>query len=229
MSDSPNRFPAASTSLCVIATLLAVSSVFIGVNLSPINSEMVFSWSLLRVRLHASRVVKYAMAASSSSIAAGLTGSALFDRAGVMSHVASQSVAPSNNAVADSKQAASSRLPTVFLSHGGGPCFFLDAEEDNISFIKGFDKKSDVAQWYRDLTQTLGLVGDRKPKALLVISAHWEEGPQVHITAREKYPDLYFDYYGFPDKTYELKYVAELMMTVMHIGACPYPNCSTLT
>jgi aromatic ring-opening dioxygenase catalytic subunit (LigB family) len=48
-----------------------------------------------------------------------------------------------------------------------------------------------------------GQVG-RRPKAVLVVSAHWEcEVPTVHTGTN---PSLLFDYYGFPEHTYRLAY-----------------------
>jgi len=47
----------------------------------------------------------------------------------------------------------------------------------------------------------------RKPSAIVIISAHWEESDKVHITAKQN-PSLYFDYYGFPPHTYKLTYPA---------------------
>ncbi len=45
-----------------------------------------------------------------------------------------------------------------------------------------------------------------KPKAILVVSGHWEEERfTVHTGAR---PELLFDYYGFPDHTYRLRWDA---------------------
>ena len=45
-----------------------------------------------------------------------------------------------------------------------------------------------------------------KPRALLVISGHWEEDvPTVNVAAT---PPLLFDYHGFPDYTYELTWPA---------------------
>jgi aromatic ring-opening dioxygenase catalytic subunit (LigB family) len=44
------------------------------------------------------------------------------------------------------------------------------------------------------------------PRALLVISAHWEE-PRPTVTTGEK-PPLLFDYYGFPAESYQLTWPA---------------------
>ncbi len=43
-----------------------------------------------------------------------------------------------------------------------------------------------------------------KPDALLVVSAHWEE-PLPTLTAG-KSPPLIYDYYGFPDESYQIRY-----------------------
>lgn len=44
------------------------------------------------------------------------------------------------------------------------------------------------------------------PKAIVVISAHWESDP-IKITSSSN-PGLLYDYYGFPPETYEYKYPA---------------------
>jgi len=46
-----------------------------------------------------------------------------------------------------------------------------------------------------------------KPSAIVIISGHWE-GPKVLISGKDQYTKLYFDYGGFPDFTYKLKYNA---------------------
>jgi aromatic ring-opening dioxygenase catalytic subunit (LigB family) len=46
--------------------------------------------------------------------------------------------------------------------------------------------------------------GGVKPKAVLVVSGHWE-APVPTLNVSEK-PGLLFDYYGFPDHTYRLRY-----------------------
>ena len=60
-----------------------------------------------------------------------------------------------------------------------------------------------MAAYLRGLDAAIG----RRPKAVLVISAHWEtEVPTLHYA--EQY-SLFFDYYNFPPKTYELTYPAK--------------------
>lgn len=45
-----------------------------------------------------------------------------------------------------------------------------------------------------------------RPKAILVVSAHWQT-PEFRVTAG-KQPELIYDYYGFPEHTYQLTYPA---------------------
>jgi aromatic ring-opening dioxygenase catalytic subunit (LigB family) len=59
-----------------------------------------------------------------------------------------------------------------------------------------------LAAYLRDLDKSLGV----RPKAVLVISGHWEEAqPTVNVSPK---PPLLFDYYGFPEHTYRLTYPA---------------------
>ena len=46
----------------------------------------------------------------------------------------------------------------------------------------------------------------REPSAILVISAHWEEQKPT-ITSGES-PSLIYDYYGFPEESYQIRYPA---------------------
>lgn len=59
-----------------------------------------------------------------------------------------------------------------------------------------------MAAFLRDIPSSIGL----QPSAVLVISAHWE-CPEPTVLATEKHSLLY-DYYGFPEHTYELTYPA---------------------
>jgi len=45
------------------------------------------------------------------------------------------------------------------------------------------------------------------PRAILVISGHWEE-PAFTFTGAAEHPGLIFDYYGFPPETYQLTWPA---------------------
>jgi aromatic ring-opening dioxygenase catalytic subunit (LigB family) len=46
----------------------------------------------------------------------------------------------------------------------------------------------------------------KKPSAIIVISAHWEEA--VATLTHHARPSLLYDYYGFPDDAYEIEYPA---------------------
>jgi 4,5-DOPA dioxygenase extradiol len=46
----------------------------------------------------------------------------------------------------------------------------------------------------------------RKPDAILVISAHWEESTATLVGAPA--PPMFYDYYGFPDEAYDITYPA---------------------
>ena len=89
------------------------------------------------------------------------------------------------------------RLPTLFIPHGGGPCFFMEP-----AWGLPKDAWDGMAAYRRDLPAALGV----KPKALLVVSGHWEaERPTVNTAAA---PALLYDYYGFPEHTYRLAWPA---------------------
>jgi len=85
-------------------------------------------------------------------------------------------------------------FPTIFVPHGGGPCFFMDWDPPD-----AWDR---MAAFLRSLPDLVGA----RPKALLVISGHWEERtPTVNVQAA---PSLLFDYGGFPPHTYQLTWRA---------------------
>lgn len=88
------------------------------------------------------------------------------------------------------------RQPSIFLPHGGGPCFFMD-------WTWG-----PADTWHETQRFLEGVAGSlpEAPKAILVISGHWEEPAFTASTAAE--PKLIFDYSGFPEHTYRLTWPA---------------------
>lgn len=84
-------------------------------------------------------------------------------------------------------------LPTYFISHGGGPWPWLTKE------MPGMDL---LAASLQAVPQQI----DMTPKAILVISGHWEE-PDFTVMSSAAPPMLY-DYSGFPEHTYHIKYSA---------------------
>ena len=88
------------------------------------------------------------------------------------------------------------RQKSIYLPHGGGPCFFMDPPPDHPTLWDG------TAAYLRGIAGTTGA----RPAAVLVISAHWEcERPTVQTAAAHT---LLYDYYGFPEHTYRLTYPA---------------------
>ena len=88
------------------------------------------------------------------------------------------------------------KQPTIYLPHGGGPCFFMDWT------MGPPDTWDRMARWLREIPASLPEV----PAGLLVVSAHWEE-PVATVTSASATPLLY-DYYGFPPQTYQLEWPA---------------------
>ncbi len=81
-------------------------------------------------------------------------------------------------------------MTTLFLSHGGGPLPLL-----------GDPGHTEMLTTLRALADDMPV-----PKAILVISAHWEESQPTLTHAAN--PALVYDYYGFPPESYEITYPA---------------------
>ncbi|MBB1156029.1 MULTISPECIES: dioxygenase family protein [Amycolatopsis] len=77
------------------------------------------------------------------------------------------------------------RTPVLYLSHGAPPL------ADDATWTR------QLAEWSADLA---------KPRAILVVSAHWEEAP-LTLGATTTVP-LVYDFWGFPERYYEVKYAA---------------------
>ena len=86
------------------------------------------------------------------------------------------------------------RLPTYFISHGGGPWPYMSGE-----FRHNFDRlEHSLIEMRAELHNA--------PKAILVISGHWEsEGFAISAGAK---PGMVYDYFGFPEYLYHIKYGA---------------------
>ena len=88
------------------------------------------------------------------------------------------------------------RMPVVFVPHGGGPWPFVElglgsrAEQDELAV-------------YLRSVRTLPPI---PPKALVVISAHWEES--VPTVMSGTHPPMLYDYYGFPPEAYTISWPA---------------------
>ena len=97
----------------------------------------------------------------------------------------------SQNTLADDQVV---RQPVLFIPHGGGPCFFMDWNPPDT--------------WQRMGTFLKGLAASlpQRPRAVVLVSGHWLE-EQFSLTGHAR-PPLIYDYYGFPQHTYELTYPA---------------------
>jgi aromatic ring-opening dioxygenase catalytic subunit (LigB family) len=85
------------------------------------------------------------------------------------------------------------RMPTYFISHGGGPWPWI----------------SDMRRGFAALEASLAAMPGEfpePPKAILMISGHWEAGEVrvMHSAA----PPMVYDYYNFPAHTYQITYPA---------------------
>jgi len=77
------------------------------------------------------------------------------------------------------------RMPTLFIAHGAPPLL-------------------DDVRWMGELKAWADAVP--RPKAILMLSAHWEARP-VTLGATRVVP-LVYDFYGFPRRFYEMTYAA---------------------
>ncbi|MFM8320450.1 MAG: DODA-type extradiol aromatic ring-opening family dioxygenase, partial [Chloroflexota bacterium] len=82
------------------------------------------------------------------------------------------------------------RAQIVYFSHGGGPLPIL-----------GDASHQAMIDFMTCLPERL-----RRPQAILVISAHWEE-PVPTLTGAA-HPPMFYDYYGFPEAAYQITYPA---------------------
>jgi aromatic ring-opening dioxygenase catalytic subunit (LigB family) len=88
------------------------------------------------------------------------------------------------------------RQPAIFIPHGGGPCFFMDWTWGPA------DTWNATQRFLESLAESL----PAPPKAILVVSGHWEEKVFTASTAAD--PQLIYDYSGFPAHTYRLTWPA---------------------
>ncbi len=78
----------------------------------------------------------------------------------------------------------------VYFSHGGGPLPIL-----------GDPTHKAMIDFMSRLPSRL-----RRPDAIIVVSAHWEERAATVLGA--EHPPMFYDYYGFPAPAYEIQYPA---------------------
>ncbi|MFD2857407.1 DODA-type extradiol aromatic ring-opening family dioxygenase [Seohaeicola zhoushanensis] len=81
-------------------------------------------------------------------------------------------------------------LPTYFISHGGGPWPWLP----------------EMRRMFANLEASLVKMRAERPKAVLMISGHWETEEVAVMSSA--HPPMVYDYYGFPPETYQIVYPA---------------------
>lgn len=89
------------------------------------------------------------------------------------------------------------RMPVAYVPHGGGPWPFVDLGLDPAEIRA-------LSAYFESLRDLPG--AGRPPKALLVVSAHWEAPVPTLMTGAQ--PPLLYDYYGFPPAAYQLRWPA---------------------
>lgn len=78
----------------------------------------------------------------------------------------------------------------IYFSHGGGPLPIL-----------GDGSHKAMIKFMTELPSQIA-----KPETIIVISAHWEEN--VPTVLGSPHPEMFYDYYGFPDEAYSVTYPA---------------------
>lgn len=87
------------------------------------------------------------------------------------------------------------RLPVYYISHGGGPWPWIREVEASYAPLR-----TALADIPRQL-------GNQKPSAILMVSAHWESAHGFTVQGHPN-PSMLYDYYGFPAHTYDVRYAA---------------------
>ena len=86
------------------------------------------------------------------------------------------------------------RLPTFFISHGGGPWPWMEG------MVEG-----PYAKLVTSLRRMPADAGGQV-RSILMVSAHWE-APMFTVQGNMQ-PPMIYDYYGFPESTYRIRYAA---------------------
>ena len=89
----------------------------------------------------------------------------------------------------------SARMPVAFVPHGGGPWPFVDLGLPR-------EEIDPLASYLREVRN----LPEHRPKALLVISAHWEAPVPTVMSSPE--PPMLYDYSGFPPASYQITWPA---------------------
>jgi aromatic ring-opening dioxygenase catalytic subunit (LigB family) len=106
------------------------------------------------------------------------------------------------------------RMPVYFLCHGGGPWPYMQGGlREQLRWLEASLK---------DLPRQL----PQPPKAIVVVSSHWE-APGFSVTSSPS-PGMVYDFYGFPSEMYRIRYpapgspaLAQRMVAMLKAAGCP--------
>ena len=91
------------------------------------------------------------------------------------------------------------KMPVLFVGHG--------------SPMNVLDKDNPFNQNFSLITQNFP-----KPKAILMISAHWYSS-RLQVTSGE-HPEMIYDFYGFPDELSQVQYPAPCSIKTTFLSMC---------
>ena len=86
------------------------------------------------------------------------------------------------------------RQPVIYVPHGGGPWPWMPP------------RALGAMDTLRSYLEGLSRVPAAPPRAVLMVSAHWEE--RVPTVSSSEHPPMLYDYSGFPPETYEIRWPA---------------------
>ncbi len=90
----------------------------------------------------------------------------------------------------NSNSVVDSLAPVLYMPHGGGPMPLL-GDKDHVAMVN----------FLKSIPTTF-----KQPSAIVMVSAHWEASiPTITSGAN---PELIYDYHGFPEESYQIKYPA---------------------
>ncbi|KAJ3116082.1 hypothetical protein HDU96_010457 [Phlyctochytrium bullatum] len=89
---------------------------------------------------------------------------------------------------------SSSLQPTYFICHGN-PKWIVTPDSVGPKFLARLGRR--IAQ------------SPNRPRAIVMVSAHWETFGEIRVTTRAEHGKLLYDYYGFPSEYYKIEYPAK--------------------
>ncbi|KAL2313027.1 4,5-DOPA dioxygenase extradiol-like protein [Schizosaccharomyces pombe] len=94
-------------------------------------------------------------------------------------------------------------IPALYLAHGSPFLMLPQSSDDEV-----FSNDSKLGGLHYQFLEQLGpfLLEKFKPKGIIVFSAHYESRGSVEVYSRDDENPLFYDYYGFPDYLYQIKF-----------------------